>query len=110
MADNKKYVDNIKKYAKKVDEDLVNALAKTYRLVMSKQDTAYVACGQPKELETVRKNFLKKKLGRTESDEKLDKAIQDVCEKMGRKNSRKSRLTFYYLLAEKYKAKSIFVK
>jgi hypothetical protein len=45
--------------------------------------------------------FLKKKLGLQESDSDLDKAIKDVCEKMKAERD-KPRVTFYYLLAEKY--------
>lgn len=109
MASIEKHQEAVAKYASKVDKGLLEAMTKTYRLVLSKKDSESVACGDPEELKRIRQNFLKKKLGRTETDEKLDKAIKDVCEKM--KDSRaKSRLAFYYLLAVKYKAKDIFVK
>ena len=90
---------DIKKYAKNpVHETAVKHLAKTYALVMSKPDSKYVACSDKEELARVRENFLKKKLG-LEGD--LDGAIKAVCTTM--KPSRdKSRLTFYYLLAEHF--------
>lgn len=94
------HVEDVRKYARKpVNEAAVAGLEKTYRLVMSKPDTRYVACSDKAELETVRKNFLEKKLGLTGDD--LDASIKGVCETMKASRS-KSRLTFYYLLAEHY--------
>ena len=48
----------------------------------------------------MRDSWCKKKLGLTDSDADLDKMIKDVCETM-KGDSRKQRVTFYYLLAEK---------
>lgn len=92
------HLADVKTYAKKpVDEAALESMAKTYRLVLSKPDTRFVACSDPAELDRVRENFLKKKLGLSGDD--LDASIKTVCEAM--KASRaKSRLTFYYLLAE----------
>jgi len=105
MADISAYVEDIKNYVKKVDEDQVQMLAKSYRLAMSKSDTRFVACSQASERETIKKNFLRKKLGLNDATEaKLDKAIQAICEQMGSGNRRKSRITFYYLLSKKLKA------
>ncbi len=92
------HLDDVRKYAKNpVNEAAVASLEKTYRLVLSKPDTRYVACSDKAELETVRKNFLEKKLGLSGDD--LDASIKSVCESMKATRS-KSRLTFYYLLAE----------
>ena len=91
------HIADIKKYAKNpVNETAVKHLAKTYALVMSKPDAKYVSCSDPAELATVRENFLKKKLG---LDGDLDAAIKAVCVTM-KPDRTKSRLTFYYLLAE----------
>ena len=93
------HVADIKKYAKgPVNETAVKHLARTYALVMSKPDAKYVSCSDPAELATVRENFLKKKLGLTED---LDAAIKAVCTTM-KPDRTKSRLTFYYLLAEHF--------
>lgn len=90
---------DIMKYSPNADADVVASMEKTYRLVLSKQDSAAVSFGDPAELATVRENFVKKKLGVTESDDAIDAAIKAVGEKIpGRRN----RLTVYYLLAEKY--------
>jgi hypothetical protein len=94
------HLADVKKYAKQpVNEAAVAGLAKTYRLVLSKPDTRYVACSDQLELDRVRENFLKKKLGLAGDD--LDASIKSVCTAMKASRS-KSRLTFYYLLAEHY--------
>ncbi|MFT3875982.1 MAG: DUF2853 family protein [Propioniciclava sp.] len=100
------YVADIKKYTDTVDESAVEAMAKTYRLVLSKTDSAVVAFSDPEELETVKKNFLIKKLGLTASDD-LDAGIAAVGAKM-KGASRKSRLTVYYLLADHFGKLSVF--
>ena len=58
------HLADVKKYANgSVNEAAVAGLLKTYRLVLSKADTRYVACADPAERERVRKSFLEKKLG-----------------------------------------------
>ena len=95
------HLADVKKFAKKpLNEAAFAGMSKSYALVMSKPDTRYVACSDPAELDRVRENFLKKKLGLTDDDAKLDKVIADVCATM-KAETRKSRVTFYYLIAEK---------
>ncbi|ALA19354.1 MULTISPECIES: DUF2853 family protein [Chelatococcus] len=91
---------DVQKYAKKpVNEAALAGLAKTYQLVLGKSDSRYVACSDPEECARIRENFLKKKLGLTSGD--LDGAIKTVCQTM-KDDRTKSRLTFYYLLAEHF--------
>lgn len=95
------HLEDIKKYAAKPDEAAVAGMSKAYALVMSKPDTKWVAASDPAEIERVVTNFLKKKLGRKEKAEDLTAACHAVAAKM--KDARnKSRLVFYYLLAEHY--------
>ncbi len=95
------HLADIKKYAKKpINEAALAGLEKTYRLVLSKADSRFVACSDPAECDTVRENFLKKKLGLSGGD--LDGAIKTVCQTMKSEHN-KSRLTFYYLLAEHFR-------
>ena len=82
-------------------------LERAYKLVLSKTDAKYVACSDPAERDRVRDGFLKKKLGLTTGD--LDGAIKAICEKM-KSDHTKSRLTFYYLLAEHFGKLSEFTK
>jgi hypothetical protein len=101
------HLADIKKYSAKPDEAAVAGMAKSYALVMSKPDTKWVAASDPAEIQRVVTNFLKKKLGRKEKDDALTAACGAVATKM--KDSRnKSRLTFYYLLAEHYGALKMF--
>lgn len=71
------------------------------------KDAASVACGQAKELETVKKNYLIKKLG-LKDDAKLDTAIQEVCEQIGKSNRNKYRAMFYYLLCVKFGKQDVY--
>jgi hypothetical protein len=104
------YLADVKKYAKKVNEEAVAGIVRHCGIALRSKDASMVSCSQKSELERVRESFLKKKLERTESDDKLDEAIQAVCEKLGRSNKNKSRVSFYYLLAENYDKLDLFVK
>ncbi len=102
------HMADLKKFAKKsINEAAAAGMMKAYALVMSKADTRYVACSDPAELDRVRENFLKKKLGLATAD--MDASIKAICEHM-KSDKTKSRLTFYYLLAEHYGKLDMFVK
>ena len=60
-----------------------------------------MACQDKAERDRVRDSFLKKKLGLTGTDAELDQAIVDVCQTM-KADHDKSRVAFYYLLAQKF--------
>jgi uncharacterized protein VirK/YbjX len=101
------HLADIKKYSAKPDEAAVAGMSKAYALVMSKPDTKWVAASDPAEIARVVNNFLKKKLGRKEKDDALTAACAAVAAKM--KDARnKSRIVFYYLLAEHYGALKMF--
>jgi Protein of unknown function (DUF2853) len=109
MADMQEHKATVAKYAPKLNSAALDGLAKNYALVLSNKDSQYVACGDDAERATVRTNFLKKKLGLTNSDADLDAAIDGVCATM--KDDRfKSRLAMYYLLADKFGKLAMFVK
>ena len=102
------HLADVKKFAKKaVNEAALAGMSKSYALVMSKADTRYVACSDPAELERVRENFLKKKLGLTDSDAELDAALADVGQTL-KGDRTKNRVTVYYLLADKYDRLDLF--
>jgi Protein of unknown function (DUF2853) len=104
MAD---WAADVKIYRPNADDAAIEGLLKTYRLVMSSQDSAYVAFSDKDEVETVKTNFLQKKLGLTESDAALDAALDEVKETM-KADRTKSRITVYYLLAEKFGKLGLF--
>ncbi|AGK56481.1 hypothetical protein HYPDE_23978 [Hyphomicrobium denitrificans 1NES1] len=94
------YSDDIKRYQPNVDEKAVAAIVKHLGIALKSADASLVSCSSKDELATVRESWLKKKLKLSDDDAKLDKVIADVCATM-KGETRKSRVTFYYLLAEK---------
>lgn len=97
----------VKKYAPHADDAVIAAMVKTYQLVLSNRDSALLAFSDAAEVATVRENFLKKKLGLTESDDVLDAAIAEVGAKM-KDGSSNPRIAAYYLLAEKFGKLGVF--
>lgn len=74
MADNSKYIEDIRKYSSNVDEEAVNKIVRHLGIALRNRDSALVSATDPKELERVRESWLKKKLGLS-GDDKLDAAI-----------------------------------
>jgi hypothetical protein len=95
------YAADVKKYAASLDDAAVKGIVKHLGIALKSNDASMVACSSKSELERIRESWLKKKLALTSSDAELDAAIKDVCERMKADRS-KQRVTFYYLLAEKY--------
>jgi len=71
------------------------------------KDASTVAGSDKTELETVKNNFLIKKLGLSDSAE-LDTAIDSVMETYGRSNRTKHRAVVYYLLAKHFNKESVY--
>ena len=106
MADVNSAIADVKKYDSGADADLVAAVFKGLGPAVHNKDAKLVSCSDPSELDTVRKNFLMKKLGLSEGPE-LDAAIKEVCETM-KATRQKSRVTFYYLLTKKFGKESVY--
>lgn len=70
-------------------------------------DAATVSGSDKAELETVKKNFLIKKLGLADGP-KLDEAIASVMETYGRSNRNKYRAVVYYMLTKKLGKQAIY--
>lgn len=70
-------------------------------------DAATVAAGQEQELETVKKNFLIRKLGLADSPALMD-AIDKVIETYGRSERNKYRAVVYYLLTRHFGRESVY--
>ena len=102
MADIAPYVENVKKYASSYNEAALQKVVNHLGIALKNRDSSLVSCSDPSELERVREKWLKKKFELTASDDDLDAAIQEVCEIMKDEKSNKSRVTFYYLLSEKF--------
>lgn len=95
------YADDIKKYQPDVNDKVVASIVKHLGIALKSTDASLVSCSSKDELARVRDSWLKKKLTLTADDASLDKAIAEVCAAM-KGDTRKSRVTFYYLLAEKF--------
>lgn len=91
------YAADIKKYTANVNESAVKAIVTFCGIALRNADSSLVATSDPKELATVRDGFAAKKLGLTA--EAADAGMKAVAEKM-KADRTKSRVTFYYLLAE----------
>ena len=92
---------DLKKYVPAADEKAVKAIIRHLGIALKGNDTSLVACSSKEELDRVRESWCKKKLGLTQPDADLDKDIKAICERMKADKS-KSRVAFYYLLAEKH--------
>ncbi|MEM9681440.1 MAG: DUF2853 family protein [Bacteroidota bacterium] len=70
-------------------------------------DAATVSGSDESELNTVKNNFLIKKLGLSESDD-LDGGIDAVMETYGKSNRNKYRAVVYYLLTKHFNKESVY--
>ncbi len=73
------------------------------------KDASTVSGTDDAELATVKNNYLIKKLGLADSS-KLDDAIAEVIEQLGKSNRNKYRACFYYLLCVKFDKASVYAK
>ncbi|MEM6617877.1 MAG: DUF2853 family protein [Pseudomonadota bacterium] len=70
-------------------------------------DASTVASSQDSELETIKKNFLMKKLGLSDGPALME-GIDAVIDQYGRSNRSKYRAVVYYLLAVHFKKQSVY--
>jgi hypothetical protein len=101
------WATDVKRYAPNADNAAVTGIVKHLGIALKRPDASLVACADKSERDRVRESFLKKKLALSLPDTELDQAIMEMCQRM--KDDRdKSRVVFYYLLAEKYNKLSLF--
>tara|TARA_R110001583_G_scaffold145635_2_gene297590 strand:- start:21690 stop:22025 length:336 start_codon:yes stop_codon:yes gene_type:complete len=93
------YQGEMKKLGISFDADLLTKVTKGLGPSIYKADAETVSGSDKKELETVKKNFLLKKLGLSDGP-KLDNALDAVIEKVGKSNRNKYRAIVYYLLVK----------
>jgi len=101
------YTSEAEKLDIAIDAELFKNVAKGLGPSIYKEDAELVSSSNKAELETIKKNFLIKKLGQ-EDNEKLDEAIQKVIDTLGSSNRRKYRALFYYLLVKELGAESAY--
>ncbi len=103
-----KYAADIKdKIGQTPDMDLLTKVTIGCGPSIYNADAATVSGSDQSELDTVKKNFLMKKLGLSDGP-KLDEAIGAVMEKYGKSNRNKYRAVVYYLLTKHFGKESIY--
>jgi hypothetical protein len=98
---------DVKKYAPDADQKAIAGIVRYLGIALQKRDSSLVAFSDKEEVARVRTNFLKKKLGLTNPDAELDKAIMAIGEKM-KGDRTKNRVAVYYMLAEHFGKLSAF--
>ena len=101
------YTESAKKLGLELEEEFIAKVTKALGPSIYNKDAESVSCSDSSELETVKKNFLLKKL-ELEDSEALDAAIKKVCETLGSSNRNKYRALFYALLAKEFGKESIY--
>ncbi|WP_371038801.1 DUF2853 family protein [Rhodosalinus sp. FB01] len=102
------YADDLKKKCGVTpDLDLLTKVTIGCGPVIYDADASTVASSQPGELETVKQNFLVKKLGLNDGPE-LDDAIQKVIETYGASERNKYRAVVYYLLTKHFGKEAVY--
>ncbi|HEA21668.1 hypothetical protein LCGC14_0915150 [marine sediment metagenome] len=103
-----KYAVDIKeKFDEEPDMDLLSKVAIGLGPAIYNVDSSKVSGGDEKELETVKKNYLIKKLGMKDSP-KLMEAIKSVMNTYGSSNKNKYRAVVYYILCKHFDKASIY--
>ncbi len=101
------YTEAAKKLNLGLDEVYIAKVTGALGPSIYNKDAETVSCSDSSELETVKKNFLIKKLGLDDLPA-LDDAIKKVCETMGSSNRSKYRALFYALLAKEFSKEDVY--
>lgn len=102
------YADDLKnKCGMTPDMDLLTKVTIGCGPAIYDADASTVAGSQPAELETVKKNFLIKKLG-LEDGPALGEAIDKAIETYGKSERNKYRAVIYYMLTKHFSKESVY--
>ena len=103
-----KYADDLKNKCKMTpDMGLLTKVTIGCGPSIYNADSATVAASQAAELETVKKNFLMKKLGLPDSP-RLMEAINAAIETYGRSERNKYRAVVYYMLVKQFGKEAVY--
>ena len=103
-----KYADDLKnKCGMTPDMDLLKKVTIGCGPSIYNSDSSTVAGSQPDELETVKKNFLMKKLGLSDGPQLME-AIHSVIETYGKSERNKYRAVIYYMLTKHFGKESVY--
>jgi hypothetical protein len=102
------YAADIKgKFGQTPDMDLLTKVAIGLGPAIYNMDSSKVSGTDVSELETVRKNFLLKKLGLTDGPHLME-GIKSVINTYGTSERNKYRAVVYYILAKHFKKESVY--
>ncbi|MDA3889719.1 MAG: DUF2853 family protein [Allgaiera sp.] len=103
-----KYADDLKNKCKMTpDMDLLTKVTIGCGPTIYNADSSTVAGSDPAELETVKNNFLIKKLGLADGPQLMD-AINAVVDTYGRSERNKYRAVIYYMLVKHFNKASVY--
>ena len=102
------YTEAAEKLGIELNADLFKLVAKGLGPSIYKEDSELVSSSNKEELETVKKNFLIKKLGLEHNEEVFDAAIAKVIDTLGSSNKKKYRALFYYLLVKETGSEAVY--
>jgi hypothetical protein len=103
-----KYADDLRnKCGMEPDMDLLTKVTIGCGPAIYNDDASTVASSQDSELETVKTNFLMKKLGLAEGPELMD-AINQVVDTYGKSERNKYRAVVYYMLTKHFSKEAIY--
>lgn len=103
-----KYAADIKdKFGESADMDLLTKVTVGLGPSIYNLDASKVSGGDEKELETVKNNYLIKKLGLADSPALME-AVKSVLDTYGSSNKNKHRAVVYYMLCKHFKKASIY--
>jgi len=103
-----KYADDLKnKCGMQPDMDLLSKVTIGCGPAIYNADASTVAAGQAHELETVKDNYLVKKLGLADGPQLMD-AINQVIETYGRSERDKYRVVVYYMLTKHFGKEAVY--
>jgi len=101
------YVESAKKLGLDLSEAVIQKATIALGPSIYNKDSETVSCSDANELNRVKENFAKKKLGVTDEGA-IDVALKKVCETMGSSNRNKYRALFYALLAKELGKESFY--
>ncbi len=103
-----KYADDLRtKCGMEPDMDLLTKVTIACGPSIYNADASTVASSQPGELETVKVNFLMKKLGLADSPDLME-AINQVIETYGKSERNKYRAVMYYMLTKHFGKEAVY--
>ncbi|WP_308916029.1 DUF2853 family protein [Jannaschia sp. LMIT008] len=102
-----KYIQVVKDKGVDLDTDLLRKVTRACGPSIYSSDAETIATSQPGEMETVKNNFLIRKLGLSDGP-KLDEGMAKVVETYGKSDTRKYRAVIYYMLTKHFGKEDVY--